>query len=232
VRAILLYHSVGSEGVHSIPVTAFRQQMELLMKRFKVVRLCDLPQEMASHSSETNLACITFDDGHMDNYEYALPVLERLGIKATFCICTGFLGKTFPTSAGQSVIMSAAQVKELAGLGHEIGAHTVNHSKLTRVSIEEAWQEVEGSKRFLENLLQRKVFSFIYPKGDYNLAVRELVQRAGFQQAATVYEGLVVDAPDWLSLPRIWVSRKLTTKNLDVRLSPATTLYRQWRRCR
>jgi peptidoglycan/xylan/chitin deacetylase (PgdA/CDA1 family) len=230
VRVILLYHSVGSNAPHSVPLAAFEWQMDLLIERFKVVRLCDLPKMMASGSPETNFACVTFDDGYRDNYGVALPVLERFGIKATFFIATGFLGRTFNTFAGAYAMMDPGQVRELALLDHEIGAHTVNHPKLTKVPQAIAWEEISQSKEFLEDLLQAPICSFAYPKGDYNGLVIEYVRRVGFQSAVTVREGLVDTQPDWLALPRIWVSGKVSPKGFRARLSPATTLYRRWRK--
>lgn len=225
VRAILLYHSVGSQAPHSVPLSIFQQQMELLMERFKVIRLCDLPKAIASYPSEVNLACVTFDDGYQDNYEHALPVLERFRVKATFFIATGFLGKTFRTFAGELPMMGETQLRELVALGHEIGAHTVSHPKLTKVSPEEAYREIANSKQFLEDVLQCGVLSFAYPKGDYNSITVNLVRRCGFQIAVTIREGLVSSQPNWLELPRIWVSNKLGLKSFEVRLSPATTIY-------
>ena len=36
---------------------------------------------------------LTFDDGYLDNLEYAAPVLERAGLPATFFLTSGWLGK-------------------------------------------------------------------------------------------------------------------------------------------
>lgn len=155
IRVILLYHSVGGKPPFSVPLNAFKQQMELLVERFRIVRLCDLPETLANEPLETNFACVTFDDGYRDNYEVALPILDRLGIKATFFIATGFVGKSFRSSFGEHTMMDASQVEKLARAGHEIGAHTINHPKLTQVPLERAWQEIDTSKQFLENLLQR-----------------------------------------------------------------------------
>jgi peptidoglycan/xylan/chitin deacetylase (PgdA/CDA1 family) len=35
-------------------------------------------------------ACITFDDGYMNNLDVAAPILKRLGLPATFFVATGF----------------------------------------------------------------------------------------------------------------------------------------------
>jgi len=229
VRVILLYHSVGSDAPHSIPVSAFKQQIRLLAESFKVVRLCDLPEAMASESSNANITCVTFDDGRRDNYDCALPVLEYFGIKATFFITTGFLDKAFPTFAGEYPMMTCAQVRELAALGHEIGAHTTSHPKLTKVPLETARAEVESSKRFLEDLLGGEVVSFAYPKGDYNEAVRALVRLLGFRMAVTIHEGLVSESPDWLMLPRVWISNTLDMGAFRAKTSPSVDWYARLR---
>ncbi|MGH7770918.1 MAG: polysaccharide deacetylase family protein [Candidatus Binatia bacterium] len=226
---ILLYHSIGKDAPHSVPLPMFEQQMEILVRRFQVIRLRDLPAALASASADANIACVTFDDGYWDNYECALPVLERFGIKATFFIATGFLGKSFRTFAGEYPMMTAAQVRELAALGHEIGAHTVSHPKLTKVSLETARAEVEGSNRFLEELLATEVMSFAYPKGDYNQAVKTLLTALGFRVAVTIQEGLVDGNPDWLALPRVWVGNKLDLKAFEAKISPAMRWYAQLR---
>lgn len=228
-RVILLYHSVGSDAPHSIPVSAFKQQMEFLAECFKVVRLCDLPEVMALESSNANIACITFDDGCRDNYDCALPVLEHFGIRVTFFIATGFLDKAFPTFAGEYPMMTCAQVRELATLGHEIGAHTTSHPKLTKVPLEIARAEVEDSKRFLEDLLRNEVVSFAYPKGNYNEAVRVLVESLGFRAAVTIRERLVSASPDWLALPRVWISNTLGMGAFKAKTSPAVDWYARLR---
>ncbi|MGH8009775.1 MAG: polysaccharide deacetylase family protein [Candidatus Binatia bacterium] len=226
MRVILLYHSVGTDAPQSIPVAVFARQLEDLMRRkFQVVRLRDLPTKLASAPPDANIACVTFDDGYRDNYECAVPVLEEFGVKATFFVATGFLGKTFPTFSGEFPMMSAAQVRELGGLGHEIGAHTVTHPKLTTVPLATARAEIEISRRFLEDLLSSAVVSFAYPKGEYNAGVEALLPPLGFTVAATTRAALVNEEPDWLALPRVWIGRQLSRGAFAARTSPALDWY-------
>jgi peptidoglycan/xylan/chitin deacetylase (PgdA/CDA1 family) len=66
---------------------------------------------MASISPGTSLAYVMFNDGYRNNYGYALPVLERLGIRSTFSVGTGLLGKSFPTFAGEFSMVTSAEVR-------------------------------------------------------------------------------------------------------------------------
>lgn len=225
VRLIFLYHSVGADSPQSVPAPLFERQMKLLAERFQVVRLCDWPKEISEKRAGPNIACVTFDDGYFDNYEVALPVLEQIGLRATFFITTSLLGKTFHASSAEYPMMTEAHVRQLAALGHEIAAHTVTHPKLTTVGVEKAKAEVQGSKYFLEDLLGCDVVSFAYPKGDYNATVKALVCESGFSFAVTVRQGMVDSPLDWLALPRVWISSQITAKGFAARMSPATEHY-------
>lgn len=92
---ILTYHSVGaSEGgaPSCLDLTGmrvspreFRKQMEYVAKHYNTVTLEDV---VRSRSRKSTLppypSVITFDDGYLDAYDNAVPVLEELGLKATF----------------------------------------------------------------------------------------------------------------------------------------------------
>ena len=71
------------------------------------------------------LTCLTFDDGSADNYEVSLGALEKFGIKATFFLIPGLLGGKLATQFGDQPLMEVSQAREIAALGHEIGAHTM-----------------------------------------------------------------------------------------------------------
>jgi peptidoglycan/xylan/chitin deacetylase (PgdA/CDA1 family) len=228
IRVILLYHSIGIDGPHSVPLPLFEQQMKIVAKQFQIVCLRDLPSTITSVHADTNIACVTFDDGYRDNYNYAVPVLERLGIKATFFVTTGFLGKCFPTFAGNFPIMSVPELRELVRTEHEVGAHTVSHQKLTKLAPETARKEVVDSKQRLEDLLGSRVVSFAYPKGDHNQTIKELVSAVGLKLAVTIQEGLVHMMPDWLALPRISIHPSLGLVPFRAKLSPSIEKYQQF----
>ena len=229
VRVISLYHSVGSAVPLSVPMRDFERQVAYLKEHFHVVLLRDLRQVLAGARQEEAIACITFDDGLLDYYENALPILENYGVKASFFIPIGSLGKTHRAFYGDQPCMTT-QVREVASLGHEVGANTVTHPKLTRVPSAQAHQEIVESKVILEDLLGEQVVSFAYPKGDYNEDVKGLVSEAGLQYGVTVREALVDEATiDWLALPRVWINSTMGWVQFQAKLSPALRLYERLR---
>ena len=97
-HAILLYHSVGAGNAFSVPVDAFERQMARVRARFTVLPLSDLQRALAGGAVQGDCAAVTFDDGYRDNYEHALPVLERHDLRATYFVATTTV-TLFPTSA-------------------------------------------------------------------------------------------------------------------------------------
>jgi peptidoglycan/xylan/chitin deacetylase (PgdA/CDA1 family) len=91
--AILMYHSVMENPekhephlggtVHSRNV--FRGQMELLARRYLPASLDQVERFVLGEGKLPGRSVVvTFDDGYADNYEIAAPVLNEMGIPATF----------------------------------------------------------------------------------------------------------------------------------------------------
>lgn len=92
---IVGYHHVSSSPQHDplcrgleVAASRFRQQLEILVRRFALVSLEDLLESLARGSGGRPSAAITFDDGYEDNYTCAFPILARMGIPATVFLCT------------------------------------------------------------------------------------------------------------------------------------------------
>ena len=86
-----------------------------------------------------------------------------------------------------------------------IGAHTRTHPLLTSLGRDEAWDEIASGKRELEDELGHPVEAFAYPYGGNGMAVRRLVDRAGFRWAFTTEPKVVADTRRLrpLRVPRI-----------------------------
>jgi len=95
------------------------------------------------------------------------------------------------------------QAREMADAGVEIGSHTLTHPILTGLGGARLREEVVQSRDRIQNAIGRKVETFCYPNGDYDLRTRLEVARAGYQLAVTTDTGLNNELNDPLALRRI-----------------------------
>jgi peptidoglycan/xylan/chitin deacetylase (PgdA/CDA1 family) len=126
---------------------------------------------------------LTFDDGSHAFYTEALPPLDARGFRTTQYIPTQGL------ETGDPWMMTGAQLRELAGQGHEIASHSVTHPLLTEVTDPVLATELGGSKQLLETIAGRPVTGLAYPYGEYDARVIAAAERAGYTSARSVEEG-------------------------------------------
>jgi len=93
--SVLIFHRVLPQLDPLFPgepdAARFRVQMEWLKSWFNVLPLSEAIERLRSGSLPARAAAITFDDGYADNFTVALPILQQVGLPATFFIATGYL---------------------------------------------------------------------------------------------------------------------------------------------
>jgi len=130
-----------------------------------------LPASSASASDPTptpipliqtpiTVVTIGFDDGTADQFAARRP-LKSHGMHATFFINSG------PIVAGDPDHMTVAQLTTLAGLGNEIGGHTVDHANIQPLSVADATHEVCDDRAQLVQWGFTPT-SFAYPFGSWD----------------------------------------------------------------
>jgi len=102
-------------------------------------------------------------------------------------------------------MLDSEQVKLLTEHGVSIGAHTVNHPVLSKVSAEIAEREIKESKRALEKWTGRDIVTFAYPNGkseDFTELTVGQLQSAGYVAAVTTMRGVNKHGCDLFRLRR------------------------------
>ena len=93
---IVFYHRVLDRRDSMLPdtpdVRLFDIHMSTLARLFNVVSLDEGMQALRAGTLAPRAVCITFDDGYRDNFETALPVLQKHRLGATFFVASSFLG--------------------------------------------------------------------------------------------------------------------------------------------
>ena len=130
---------------------------------------------------------VSFDDGTVNQVEYALPILESLGIKATFALCADWTGKTRrKVELAQGCVreqLSVRDARRLIDLGHEIASHGFRHVFLDTLPESMLDEDLRASRSFFENELGESVLLLHYPFSRVNERVKEAARRAGFAAA-------------------------------------------------
>ncbi len=106
----------------------------------------------------------------------------------------------------ENLMMTSSELRDLDGLGFEIGAHTSLHPILRSVSEDAARQEIASGRDQLESLLGKRVALFAYPNGregkDFDASHCDLVDRLGFDAAFSTEPGACGAHSDLRRLPR------------------------------
>jgi peptidoglycan/xylan/chitin deacetylase (PgdA/CDA1 family) len=194
---------------------------------------------LATHSKRgcKKIVGLTFDDGYENNLSIAIPILHEFGFTATIFVTTEHCGgyniwcsRDIP----RMKLMNWNQLIDLSQQGMEIGAHTVSHPDLTKLSISESKSEIVTCKQQIEAHLCQPIVSFAYPYGIYNKAVLSLVEEAGFQFACTLIPGTFnLNRKHPLLLKRIPVPQGASIMEFSGYLTATTDLYslfHRWRR--
>ena len=205
---ILMYHNIGYEkGSFFVSPKNFAKQMEYIKKNgYEVITLDELVRGIKDKKVfRRNKVVITLDDGYKDNFEYAYPVLKRLGFPATIFIVTDLIGTV---SKGQGKeFLSWDEVVAMSKDNISIGGHTKSHFYLGIVKDEKAaFDEIAGSKKVIEQKIGMPVDYFCYPGGGFNERVKELVNKAGYKGACATNRGFVDFNRDVYELKRIKVT--------------------------
>lgn len=125
--SVLAYHRVLAEHdplLTGEPSAAeFENRMRWVKANFNVLPLGEAVRALRESRLPPRALCLTFDDGYADNFCIALPILERLGLPATFFVATGFLdgGCMFNDVVIEAVRAAFAPELDLDDLG--LGRH-------------------------------------------------------------------------------------------------------------
>lgn len=218
---ILTYHFIGNnpnpedKARDNLSVTPeeFEKQMEYLNQEgYKTMVLDTLFAVLYGKDTlPSKPVILTFDDGYVDFYFNAYPILKKYNFGAVVFLPTGLIGTSYYLNWGQ--------VKEMAKSGIiSFQSHSINHADLTTLSLTDAEQEIRDSKRVLEDKLGIPVNAFAYPYGMSSEDVRKLVQGAGYAGAVGTWESNVVSEGVIYNMPRIKIPGEMDIELFKTKL--------------
>lgn len=92
---IFIFHRVLDEFDPLMPDEPDRERFEqmavMIARVFNVIPLTEAIERLKRNVLPSRAACITFDDGYLDNYTNALPILRKYNLPATVFIATDYM---------------------------------------------------------------------------------------------------------------------------------------------
>jgi peptidoglycan/xylan/chitin deacetylase (PgdA/CDA1 family) len=219
---ILMYHSIANDtevGVHPYYRTIttpgrFAEQMAYLHGNgYLAISSVEAARRLKEQDGKALSRCvvITFDDGFLDFYKHAFPVLEQYGLTATMYLPTAYIAAERRKFKGREC-MTWGEVRELQKLGISFGSHTVNHPQLHSLKAASIEEEVRVSKQVIEQNGGFAVDSFAYPyafpEADiaFKQSLRDLLGKAGYADGVCTTVGRADRQSDVFFMERLPVN--------------------------
>lgn len=210
---VLMYHSIAEEKGNDAVISPelFAKHMEYLYQhKYYTASLDELYDHLTGRKALPEKSVVlTFDDGYLDTYSIAMPILKRYGFKSTVFVPAADIGKN----------LTVIQLNEMKQAGMVIASHSNNHRDLSPLTDKEQLEEVTESKAKLDNLLSQDTKYFCYPNGSYNESTLQILRKNGFKMAFTINPGWVKPQDNLLLLKRVWMGNSITLQHLEERLT-------------
>ena len=174
---ILLYHQIAVSRTSSryyTPPEKFEAEMKLLYDWGYSTITTELLVKAIKEGADLPLhpVLITFDDGDLNAYTAAFPIMQKYGFTGVLYIVGNYID-----APGY---MNADQIKEMTAAGWEVGSHSMNHLDLSALEDQRQRYEIVESREFLEAKLGVPVLSFAYPYGISNTGIIDYAEFAGY----------------------------------------------------
>ena len=201
---ILCYHKVGPAAslgrFLNIEASTLESQIAFLQRRgYGFV----LAKDLASHVWPDRVVCLTFDDCYLSAVSFGLPVLEKLGVVASWYAVSGLVNQSSSWDGPIAAPLCGWEtLRTLQSMGHEVGNHTSHHAHLAELTPEAQLAQLAACDT---ELRAQGIHpgSVCYPYGSYNQVTASMVGRLGYGVALAVDKRIAQEGDDRRALPRV-----------------------------
>lgn len=215
---MLMYHYIGNNpnpadharDILSTTPDKFEEEMKYIHDNgYITITLDTLYAALKKQITLPNKAIVlTFDDGYIDFYYNAYPILRKYNLQATEFIPTGLMD--------QGYYLRWSQIQEMQASGFiHFEAHSVHHYSLPSLSKEKALAELVESKTVLQNKLGVPVNFMAYPFGTVNDTVIKLTKQAGYVGSAGTWASKIQSEGTIFNMPRLRINGSINLQTFS-----------------
>lgn len=212
---VLMYHHVSpSGGMIAASPENFENQLAWLARHgYRSITAAQFAGHLAGSPVPARSVLITFDDGYLDNWIYAYPLLKKHGFHAVIFLVTSWVGngpvrnvlgqgllaptpehreceRLIEQGRSDEVILRWSEIQAMQADGAiEFHSHTHTHTRWDKIRPAEKnalmAQELADSKAALQENLGHVSEHFCWPQGYFDDDYIKLAQQAGFRYLYT-----------------------------------------------
>lgn len=214
---VLMYHHVSPEpGMITCTPEHFEDQLRWLQRHgYRSLTSARFAEHLAGHEAPPRSVLITFDDGYLDNWVYAYPLLKKYGFNALVFLVTAWVGEGAPRArmgeTGLPATPAHAECERLIQAGSrdhilrwseirhmrddgciEFHSHTHTHTRWDKsaqasMKNERMRDELEHSRETLRTHLGEVSDHLCWPQGYFDDDYVRIAQESGFRYLYTTY---------------------------------------------
>ena len=191
VVPILMYHNINDSyspdnALVEMSTAEFKEQMlSLIENGFQPITLYDyIKWQQGEKELPQKPVIITFDDGYLNNYTHAYPIIKELNIPVTIFVITSRMGMSNGVTYPHFTWEQAKEMEE-SGLV-DIESHTNMHSDFHLTDKKNAIAELRMSKFLIKKYLNKDAKFLAYPYGYYTDFVKAEAEKAGYSACVKI----------------------------------------------
>ncbi len=204
---ILMYHHIdnpppGAGSLQrdlSVTLENFEAQLRYLQQQgYETITLNDLALHLTMGKPlPPKPIILTFDDGYVNAYTHAFPLLQRYGFAGTFFLVSA------PIDAQNPDFLSWDQVTEMYAAGMRFEPHSYDHPDMRNRGFQFVVFQILAPKEAIEARTGELCRFFAYPSGRYDDYVIDVLRSAHYWGAVLTEQGATHTGDDLFTLSRV-----------------------------
>lgn len=219
LMSVLMFHALHTDAVlcnadehYAMSVISFDDLVRRLSaQKVNIESLRNIAKK--SNIDTAKFTVFTFDDGHISNYVDAFPILNKYNFSADFFVNSAYVGT--------EGYMNWQQIAEMHNNGMSIQSHGHHHYYFDELDKKTIIEELEISKKSIEDKIGHEVTIFAPPGGRITPLVKHIAFELGYTAISTSRPGLWTSNTSFDDIPRLpilkstSVDRVIDWVNLD-----------------
>lgn len=201
-RLVFTYHSLNfnlnslTTDIYQLTPKTFSEQIFYLKNNGYISK------NFNKLSNSNDGFIFTFDDGYKNFLKYGIDKILKNNLNAIIFVCPKLIKENNPNYLNKKDLCELAKYPNI-----EVGSHSYDHINLTKLNENEIINQLDKSKKWIEDTISTEVEKISYPFGGYNKMIIDNVKKLHYKKAFTTRFDFYHNDYNNFQIPRIDIWR-------------------------